>query len=129
MSTAGSTPPLTITSNSARNILIQIKPRKENKTMRKEMVTRGIDGTKAIIKTINTATDEISTREVVLSKDLTGDEKKLNKAVVKSLNEGEVLIRVEKVEVIHKLYGMDMAQFLASAIELDPTTRKPVAQN
>lgn len=97
--------------------------------MRKEMVTRGIDGTKAVIKTINTATDEISTREVVLSKDLTGDEKKLNKAVVKSLNEGEVLIRVEKVEVIHKLYGMDMAQFLASAIELDPTTRKPVAQN
>lgn len=97
--------------------------------MRKEMVTRGIDGTKAVIKTINTATDEIATREVVLSKDLTGDEKKLNKAVVKSLNEGEVLIRVERVEVIHKLYGMDMAQFLASAIELDPTTRKPVAQN
>lgn len=97
--------------------------------MRKEMVTRGIDGTKAVIKTINTATDEISTREVVLSKDLTGDEKKLNKAVVKLLNEGEVLIRVERVEVIHKLYGMDMAQFLASAIELDPTTRKPVAQN
>lgn len=93
------------------------------------MVTRGIDGTKAVIKTINTATDEITTREVVLSKDLTGDEKKLNKAVVKSLNEGEVLIRVERVEVIHKLYGMDMAQFLASAIELDPTTRKPVAQN
>lgn len=97
--------------------------------MRKEMVTRGIDGTKAVIKTINTATDEISTREVVLSKDLTGNEKKFNKAVVKSLNEGEVLIRVERVEVIHKLYGMDMAQFLASAIELDPTTRKPVAQN
>lgn len=97
--------------------------------MRKEMVTRGIDGTKAVIKTINTTTDEISTREVVLSKDLTGDDKKLNKAVVKSLNEGEVLIRVESVEVIHKLYGMDMAQFLASAIELDPTTRKPVAFN
>lgn len=92
--------------------------------MRKEMVTRGIDGTKALIKTINTATDEISTREVVLSKDLTGDEKKLNKAVVKSLNEGEVLIRIESAEVIHKLYGMEMAQFLASAIELDPTTRK-----
>lgn len=97
--------------------------------MRKEMVTRGIDGTKAVIKTINTATDEISTREVVLKKDLTGDEKKLNKAVVKSLNEGEVLIRVESAEVVHKLFGMDMAQFLASAIELDPVTRKPVAQN
>ena len=94
--------------------------------MRKEMVTRGIDGTKAVIKIINTATDEISTREVILKKDLTGDEKKLNKAVVKSLNEGEVLIRIESAEVTHKLFGMDMAQFMASAIELDPTTRKPL---
>lgn len=97
--------------------------------MRKEMVTRGIDGTKAVIKTINTATDEISTREVVLKKDLTGDEKKLNKAVVKSLNEGEVLIRIESAEVVHKLFGMDMVEFLSLAVELDPVTRKPVAQN
>jgi len=97
--------------------------------MRKEMVTRGIDGTKAIVKTINTATDEITTKELVLSKDLTGDEKKLNKAVVKSLDEGEVLIRIEKAEVIHKLFGMEMSDFLASAVELDPTTRKPVSAN
>ena len=93
------------------------------------MVTRGIDGTKAIVKTINTATDEITTKELVLSKDLTGDEKKLNKAVVKSLDEGEVLIRIEKAEVIHKLFGMEMSDFLASAVELDPTTRKPVSAN
>ena len=93
------------------------------------MVTRGIDGTKATVKTINTATDEITTKELVLSKDLTGDEKKLNKAVVKSLEEGEVLIRIEKAEVIHKLFGMEMSDFLASAIELDPTTRKPVSAN
>lgn len=97
--------------------------------MRKEMVTRGIDGTKAIVKTINTATDEITTKELVLSKDLTGDAKKLNKAVVKSLEEGEVLIRIESAEVIHKLFGMEMSDFLASAVELDPTTRKPVSAN
>lgn len=97
--------------------------------MRKEMVTRGIDGTKVLVKTINTATDEITTKELVLSKDLTGDAKKLNKAVVKSLEEGEVLIRIEKAEVIHKLFGMEMSDFLASAIELDPTTRKPVSAN
>ena len=97
--------------------------------MRKEMVTRGIDGTKAVVKTINTATDEITTKELVLSKDLTGDAKKLNKAVVKSLEEGEVLIRIESAEVIHKLFGMDMSDFLASAVELDPTTRKPVSAN
>jgi len=97
--------------------------------MRKEMVTRGIDGTKAIVKTINTATDEIATKELVLSKDLTGDTKKLNKAVVKALDEGEVLIRIESAEVIHKLFGMEMSDFLASAVELDPTTRKPVSVN
>ena len=97
--------------------------------MRKEMVTRGIDGTKAIVKVINTATDEITTKELVLSKDLTGDEKKLNKAVVKSLEEGEVLIKITSAEVIHKLYGMEMSDFLASAVELDPTTRKPVSAN
>lgn len=93
------------------------------------MVTRGIDGTKAIVKVINTATDEITTKELVLSKDLTGDAKKLNKAVVKSLEEGEVLIKITSAEVIHKLYGMEMSDFLASAIELDPTTRKPVSAN
>ena len=93
------------------------------------MVTRGIDGTKAIVKTINTATDEIATKELVLSKDLTGDTKKLNKAVVKALDEGEVLIRIESAEVIHKLFGMEMSDFLASAVELDPTTRKPVSVN
>lgn len=97
--------------------------------MRKEMVTRGIDGTKAIVKVINTATDEITTKELVLSKDLTGDAKKLNKAVVKSLEEGEVLIKITSAEVIHKLYGMEMSDFLASAVELDPTTRKPVSAN
>ena len=97
--------------------------------MRKEMVTRGIDGTKALVKVINTATDEISTKELVLSKDLTSDAKKLNKAVVKSLEEGEVLIRIESAEVIHKLFGMEMSDFLASAVELDPTTRKPVSAN
>lgn len=97
--------------------------------MRKEMVTRGIDGTKATIKVINTATDEITTKDVVLSKDLTGDSKKLNKAVVKTLEEGEVLIRIESAEVVHKLVGMDMAKFLELAEELDPKTRKVIAKN
>ena len=96
--------------------------------MRKEMVSRGIDGTKATIKVINTTNDEITTREVVVSKDLTGEDnaKKLNKAVVKTLTEGEVLIRIESAEVIHKLFGMELSQFLAQATELDPVTRKPI---
>ena len=94
--------------------------------MRKEMVTRGIDGTLATIKVINTSTDEITTREVVLSKDLTQNEKKLNKAVVATLDEGEVLIRIEKAEKVHSLFGMELSAFLAAAKELDPKTRKPI---
>ena len=97
--------------------------------MRKEMVTRGIDGTKATIKVIDTTTDMITTKDVVLAKDLTGDEKKLNKAVVKTLEENEVLIRIESAEVVHKLVGMDMAKFLELADELDPKTRKVIANN
>lgn len=97
--------------------------------MRKEMVTRGIDGTKATIKVINTTTDEITTKDVVLAKDLTADAKKLNKAVVKTLEENEVLIRIESAEVVHKLVGMDMAKFLELADELDPKTRKVIANN
>lgn len=97
--------------------------------MRKEMVTRGIDGTKATIKVIDTTTDMITTKDVVLAKDLTGDAKKLNKAVVKTLEENEVLIRIESAEVVHKLVGMDMAKFLELADELDPKTRKVIANN
>ena len=109
-------------------ILITNNKTKGEKTMRKEMVSRGIDGTKATIKVINTTNDEITTREVVVSKDLTGEDnaKKLNKAVVKTLTEGEVLIRIESAEVIHKLFGMELSQFLAQATELDPVTRKPI---
>lgn len=94
--------------------------------MRKEMVSRGIDGTKATIKVINTTTDEITTREVVVSKDLTENEKKLNKSVVATLGEDEVLIRIEKVEKIHKLFGIELSKFLEIASELDPVTRKPI---
>lgn len=92
------------------------------------MITRAVDGTKATVKVVSKATNEIFTKEVVLSKDYTDDSKKLFKECVKALANDEdlVIINVENVEKVHKLFGLDVAQFMELAIELDPETRKPL---
>ena len=93
-----------------------------------KMNTRAVDGTKATVKVVSRATNEIFTKEVVLSKDFTDDSKKLFKECVKALSNDEdlVIINVENVEKVHKLYGLDTAKFMELAIELDPETRKPI---
>lgn len=93
-----------------------------------KMITRAVDGTKATVKVVSRATNEIFTKEVVLSKDFTDDSKKLFKECVKALSNDEdlVIINVENVEKVHKLYGLDTAKFMELAIELDPETRKPI---
>ena len=93
-----------------------------------KMITRAVDGTKATVKVVSKATNEIFTKEVVLSKDYTDDSKKLFKECVKALSNDEdlVIINVENVEKVHKLFGLDVAQFMELAIELDPETRKPL---
>lgn len=92
------------------------------------MITRAVDGTKATVKVVSKATNEIFTKEVVLSKDYTDDSKKLFKECVKALSNDEdlVIINVEKVEKVHKLFGLDVAKYMELAIELDPETRKPL---
>lgn len=93
-----------------------------------KMITRAVDGTKATVKVVSRSTNEIFTKEVVLSKDYTDDSKKLFKECVKALANDEdlVIINVENVEKVHKLFGLDVAQFMELAIELDPETRKPL---
>ena len=93
-----------------------------------KMITRAVDGTKATVKVVSRSTDEISTREVYLSKDFTEDAKKCFKECVKALSNDEdlVIINVENVEKVHKLYGLPVEQFMAEAIELDPETRKAI---
>lgn len=92
------------------------------------MITRAVDGTKATVKVVSRSTNEIFTKEVVLSKDFTDDSKKLFKECVKALSNDEdlVIINVENVEKVHKLFGLDVAKFMELAIELDPETRKPL---
>ena len=93
-----------------------------------KMITRAVDGTKATVKVVSKATNEIFTKEVVLSKDYTDDSKKLFKECVKALANDEdlVIINVENVEKVHKLFGLDVAKYMELAIELDPETRKPL---
>ena len=93
-----------------------------------KMITRAVDGTKATVKVVSKATNEIFTKEVVLSKDYTDDSKKLFKECVKALSNDEdlVIINIENVEKVHKLFGLDVAKYMELAIELDPETRKPL---
>lgn len=93
--------------------------------MRRDLITRTISGTKATVKVINPATDEITTREIMLSKVLDGD--KLEKAVKKELVAGEVFVAIVAVEKVEKMYGITPSDFMAHAIELDPATRNVLA--
>lgn len=93
--------------------------------MRRDLITRTISGTKVTAKVINPATDEITTKEVVLSK-VVKDANKVKKLVSKELSENEVLVSITATEQIDKLFGVTVADFMAHAIELDPTTRDTI---
>lgn len=97
--------------------------------MRRDMVTRTVLGTKATVKVVDNTTDVISIEEVMLGKAYTDlKDPKLAKAVKKSLADRPqlVIIHIQSVEPVNKLYGLDTAKFMEMAVELDPQTRKPV---
>lgn len=94
--------------------------------MRRDMVTRTVLGTKVMAKVVDPATESITVKEIKLTGSYEAGDAKVKKAVEKALND-EVLVKIESVEPFNKLYGVDTAQFMAIAMELDPTTRKPLA--
>ena len=95
--------------------------------MRKEMVTRTVIGTLATVKVVNQSTDAISVEQVKLNKAFTDvADTKLAKAVRKALSDDLVIIKIEAIEPMNKLYGVETAKFMQMAIELDPKTRKPL---
>ena len=92
------------------------------------MVTRTVIGTLASVKVVDTATDAISLIEVKLNKafeDVT--DAKLLKAVRKAIPDSLVIIKIDAIEPMNKLYGLETSKFMEYAIELDPATRKPLA--
>lgn len=97
--------------------------------MRRDMVTRTVIGTEVDVKVVNTATDAITVEKVKLNKAFTDiADKKLMNAVKKALTADVVVIKIEAITPMNKLYGLDTSKFMEQAIELDPKTRKPLAQ-
>ena len=97
--------------------------------MRRDMVTREILGTKVTVKVVDPATEIVKPMEVILSGRYTELDAKTQRAAAKAIGEGVVIIKLESVEPFNKLVGMDTADFIAHAMELDPKTRKPISAN
>lgn len=93
--------------------------------MRRDLITRTISGTEVIAKVVNKTTDEISRKSVILNKVVT-DTEKAAKLVSKQLSDDEVLIHVESLTKVDKMYGITPADFIAHSIELDPKTRDAI---
>ena len=92
-----------------------------------KMITRTILATKATVITVDTTAMTVGQTDFVIGGEWT-DNNKLLKAL-KKLHENNnlVLSAVVKTEKIEKLYGMTEELFMAHAVELDPTTRKPLS--
>lgn len=96
--------------------------------MRRDLITRTISGTKVTAKVIEATTDAIELKEFTLNK-VMADTKKIAKEITKKF-EGTnyVLVSIENVEKIDKLYGITVDDFMSHAIELDPATREAINQ-
>ena len=89
------------------------------------LVTRTKEGIKVTAKVANTQTEKFETIEVLIGK---VDAKKIEKETRKALEGTDyALLSIVKNEPCNKLYGLDEAEFLRLAVELDPKTRKPLA--
>lgn len=93
---------------------------------RKPMVTRTIITTKVNVLCMDVVKCEPFNKEVLLPRTF-ADEKKLMKAVEEAVNVDNIkAVHVVDVDTVETLYGMSEADFIAIAVELDPTTRKPL---
>ena len=91
-----------------------------------KMITRTILGTKASVITVDTINMTASTKEFTIGGEWT-DNNKLLKALKKTYETDTlVLSAVVKAEKTEKLYGMTEELFMATAVELDAETRKPI---
>lgn len=94
-----------------------------------KMITRTVVGTQLTAKVVNKETDEITTKSIILDTKLTAeDSTKALRLASKLVSSDEVVISVSDFAPVEKLYGVSVEDFMAVAKELDPTTRKPIAQ-
>ena len=96
---------------------------------RAKMVTRTITATKVEAQIVTISASEITTINVTVSGEY-DDTEKLLKAVKKATETADIkVLQVLTSEKVEKLYGMLETDFLAQAKELDPETRKALAQD
>ncbi len=93
-----------------------------------KMVTRSVIGTEITAKVVNKNTDEVTAYTAVVSKSV-DNEKAATKELVKVIPEELVIIKIESMARVEKLYGVEQQQFMDMAVELDPVTRKPLSTN
>ena len=94
--------------------------------MRKPMVTRTFLTTKAIVMVANTEIGEVENMVVTLPRTYK-DDKKRDKAIKEMVDTDTIkYVATVSAEAIETLYGMSEEDFLASAVELDKESRKPV---
>lgn len=87
------------------------------------MVTRTKLGLEVAVKVANLETNAIEDYTAYIGK---VDAKKIDKEVAKVLPETLKFVTTVSVKECNKLFGVDEAKFMEMAIELDPTTRKPL---
>lgn len=96
---------------------------------RAKMVTRTITATEVEAQIVTISASEITTIKVTVSGEY-DDTEKLLKAVKKATETADIkVLQILTSEKIEKLYGMLETDFLAQAKELDPETRKALAQD
>ena len=91
---------------------------------RKQMITREI---KTIIYTVKAVTkdDEITTETIELQASL--DTKKVRPALEKACETlGVDMVKIMSSTESVRMYGMEIPEFMAHAVELDPITRAPL---
>lgn len=94
--------------------------------MRKPMVTRTIISTKAVALCVNPQTADTFEKVFMLSGKI-DDKAKALKKLSKDYNTDDcTIVAVRGLAEINQLYGMDEADFIASAKILDPATRKEI---
>lgn len=102
---------------------------------RKQIVSRTVVGVEVSALALNCISAEVSTETYILSgqyKDKDGkyDEKKILKALKKSYETDDLKIaKIVDTQDCNKLYGMWEEDFIAHAMLLDPTTRKPIGMD
>ena len=93
--------------------------------MSEKLITRLVEATNVSYTVINRDTNEVSTKVKAVAGTYTDPEDKtLIKSLSKSLSPSEMLVRITGLSDTSEMYGMTIAQFMASATLLDRNTRR-----